>query len=329
MKKLQFIILISALFLLLSAAAQASGFSVEGSAPGVTVEPLVREGSGEAAAVRVTVPFTVRGKLYLLRLLDAEGTVLYVGEQEGGGLLTFEVPGDSVPWIRADYRLILTTDAPGMEPAVIPLAFVGEDLPEPGDGGASSCPRDGSCPLTQFSDLDPGAWYHDGIHALCGAGVMNGFGDGTFRPNEGTSRAMLVTMLWRTAGEPKVRYTLRFSDVPSGAWYEDAVRWAVSSGIVNGYDAKTFGPDDGVTREQLAVILGRTSLAGQGTAAGAQLSLSDFGDAALISEWAKESVQLAVERGLLNGRGGMLFPGQTASRAEVAAVLVRAGAVGQ
>ena len=86
---------------------------------------------------------------------------------------------------------------------------------------------------------------------------MNGLGDGTFRPNAVTSRAMLVTMLWRMAGEPRVRYDAGFTDVAENAWYAGAVRWAASSGIVSGYDAVTFGPDDGVTREQLALILWR------------------------------------------------------------------------
>ena len=317
--------------LFLTGAARASGFDVGETPPGVTAEPvsLPTDSGTPRDAVRVTVPFTVRGRHYLLRLLNADGDILWIGQQEGGGSLSFDVSFDPSFDASLDgeaggetvYVLVLTTDAPGAEPVSIPLTC----SPEVPTDGEESCPRGDTCPLSRYSDLDPAAWYHDGIHAMLEEGIMNGFGDGTFRPDEGTSRAMLVTMLWRMSGEPKEQYALRFSDVKDGAWYAEAVRWAASSGIVGGYDARTFGPDDPVTREQLAAILYRASAAGGKLPDGKSGSLSEFGDADAVSPWAADAVRWAVGCGLLRGSGGMLLPSRPASRAEAAAVLERYG----
>ena len=336
--------------LVLAGSAQASGFSVGTLPPGVSAEAVSRseDGSAFADAVRVTLPFTVRGRLYLLRLLGADGEILWIGQREGGGRLVFDVSVEPLPDNPAngpangptDFELILTTDAPGTGPLTIPLSYAPE-RPDGADGeseapGDGLCPRDTTCPLARFRDLDPGAWYHDGIHAMLERGIMNGFDDGTFRPQGETSRAMLVTMLWRQAGEPSVRFDTRFSDVPKDAWYADAVRWAASSGIVGGYDAETFAPADPVTREQLAAILYRLSGLGVGgTADGPSDSgtgsrtLAAFGDAESVSPWARDAVRWAVSRGVLNGRGGMLCPDQPALRAEVAAVLARYSEAGR
>ena len=197
----------------------------DGTAPGVSVESYVTENGLDA--VRVTVPFTVKGRNYLLRLLDAAGELLYADQQAGGGVRIFEVPLET----SSGLRLLLTSDAERFEPIEIPLTY---DVPESGEEEAG-CARDGSCPLRQFYDLDPYAWYHDGIHAVLEKGIMNGFEDASFRPGGTTSRAMLVTILWRMAGSPRIQYALRFADVPEGSWYADALRWAVSTKIVSGY----------------------------------------------------------------------------------------------
>lgn len=189
---------------------------------------------------------------------------------------------------------------------------------------ALSCPWDMLCILRRYSDLDPYAWYHDGVQAALEQGIMNGYDDGTFRPDAATSRAMLVTMLWRAEGHPRAQHDIRYADVPNENWYADAVRWAVSVNIVNGYDASAFGPDDPVTREQLAVILYRyAQYKGQNTGTGVA-ALNGFDDASQVSAWAVDAMGWAVSGGLINGTGGnALSPGSNATRAQVAVILER------
>ena len=132
------------------------------------------------------------------------------------------------------------------------------------------------------------------------------------------TRAMLVTALWREAGSPVVNYAMDFDDVDEDQWYTEAVRWAVSKGIVAG-TGKGFSPDAALTREPLADILYRY--------AGGQVSaddLSGYADGAVVSAWAREAMNWAVAQGLITGKsGGRLDPGGTASRAEVSAILMR------
>lgn len=272
--------------------------------------------------VRITVPFTVKGSQYLLRILGEDGTVCWIGQREGGGVLSFDAVIAPLPDHPASYEAILTSDAKNFAPITTTLTWTPDAEAE-----APPCPHDASCPLTRFSDLDPRSWYHDGIRMALERGTMNGYADGTFRPDSPTSRAMLVTMLWRMEGEPRVRYDTTFADVAEGAWYAEAVRWAVSSGIISGYDARTFGPDNGVTREQLAAILYRYA-AIRGEAEFAEEMdpdpLGSFADAGQISPWALDAMRWAVGRGMINGvEGGSLLPLNHASRAQVAVVLAR------
>ena len=194
-----------------------------------------------------------------------------------------------------------------------------------------ACPKDDTCPMAAFTDLDQGAWYHDGVHWALEHGVMNGVGDGAFAPDGDTSRGMLVTMLWRMEGEPKSGYAMTFKDVPQDTWYTEAVRWAAEHGIVTGYDAETFGPTDRLTREQLAVILCRYAVfKGVVTTRGETASLSGFHDAGDVSDWAIQSVRWAVDAGIINGAGSnRLSPKTNASRAQVATMLMRFDSITQ
>ncbi len=189
----------------------------------------------------------------------------------------------------------------------------------------SMCARDSACPLADFTDLDRSAWYHDGLHYVLAAGMMDGAGDGRFLPDAPTTRAMVVTMLWRNAGEPYVHYAMRFSDVPPDMWYTEAVRWAAAGNIVSGYDAEHFGPDDPVSREQLAAILFRFSgNGGAGADSTDGKSLERFSDAGEISDWALEAMQWAVSNGLITGVSReALAPSSTATRAQTAAIFMR------
>ena len=177
--------------------------------------------------------------------------------------------------------------------------------------------------MAEFTDLEPAAWYHDGVHYVLEAGIMNGTGSGKFEPNATTSRAMIVTMLWRMEGEPETSGALTFTDVPEDTWYTEAVRWASSQGIVNGYSANQFGPADSVTREQIATILYRYAQSkGQGFT-GTWMFLLDYPDASEVSSWADEAMHWMDMQEIINGMDGRLNPRGEATRAQVATMLMR------
>ena len=195
---------------------------------------------------------------------------------------------------------------------------------DPGD-----CAKDDNCPMSAFSDLNMNQWYHDGVHWALENGFMNGLGDGKFGPDDNTNRAMIVTMLHRLEGTPKVGNELTFTDVKEGEWYSEAIRWAAANGIVGGYGDGRFGPEDTLTREQLAVILCRYArYKGIDTAAGELKPLNGFNDAAAVSEWAVKEMRWAVDEGIINGVGNdTISPKTSATRAQVATMLMRYSAL--
>ena len=153
---------------------------------------------------------------------------------------------------------------------------------------------------------------------------MIGTGPNTFEPETITSRAMIVTILWRLEGCPAASCEMTFEDVPAGFWYTDAVRWAQSKGIVKGYSQEEFGPDDVITREQLATILYRYEQYKGGGFTGECADRMDFVDAADVSNWAYEAMCWANENGVVIGKPGkVLDPQGSTTRAEVAVMLYR------
>ena len=190
-----------------------------------------------------------------------------------------------------------------------------------GDG----CKKDASCPISKFNDAKPTAWYHDGVHWALDEGVMKGVADDKFAPDTSTSRAMIVTMLYRMEGEPKVGKKATFKDVPAGKFYTKAVNWAFENDIVNGYDADTFGPNDNLTREQLVTILERyAKYKGMDVSKGEQAYLTGFTDADKISKYAVKAFRWAVDAGIINGMTKTtLSPKTDATRAQVATMLMR------
>ena len=168
----------------------------------------------------------------------------------------------------------------------------------------ADCPRDESCPMAPFLDADRTAWYHDGVHYCLETGLMLGTSSTTFAPEQTTSRAMVATILWRLAGSPAADGTVRFADVPQNTWYTEAVRWADSAGVVTGYSPEKFGPEDPITREQLAAMLWRyAQAAGADMSVGQNTDLLSYTDASDISPWATEAMQWACDAGILNGTG--------------------------
>ena len=175
---------------------------------------------------------------------------------------------------------------------------------------------------SQFADLTAGSWYYGGVRCALENGLMTGTSARTFAPDRPVTRAMLVTILWRLAGEPYGRVS-PFEDVLPGSWYAQAVSWAYDKGIVTGVTATSFQPGAPVTREQLCVILCRyAALTGKNTAASA--SLDAFTDRAQVSAYAEASVRWALQAGLLTGVGdGRLAPRSGARRAQLAVLLQR------
>ena len=190
------------------------------------------------------------------------------------------------------------------------------------------CAKDDSCPLGAFGDLTATAWYHDGVHYCLENGLMRGVSGGKFLPDSSTTRAQLVTILWRLEGSPETTGAVRFGDTAGGAWYTEAVRWAVGCGVVKGYDNECFGPDDAVTREQMAAILYRYAQhKGYDVSAGEDTNILSFDDAFAVSEYAIPAMQWACGSGMVHGiaRDGrmLLAPRDTTTRAQTATLLMR------
>ena len=174
-----------------------------------------------------------------------------------------------------------------------------------------------------FIDVAESAWYYDAVEYVYENGMMNGTGSNVFSPNATTTRGMIVTMLYRLEGEPRVSGTSTFDDVADGMYYTDAVIWADANSIVTGYDDTTFGPNDAITREQMAAILYRyAQYKAYRTTASADLS--GYVDADAVSAYALPALQWASAEGLVTGTSGTtLTPDGSATRAQVATIFMR------
>ena len=173
-----------------------------------------------------------------------------------------------------------------------------------------------------FGDVNTDDWYYDVVKYAYDNGLMTGTSATTFEPNITTTRGMIVAILNRLEGNPTAA-DAGFADVNSGDWYADAVNWAASVGIVNGYSDTQFGPNDPITREQMAAILYNYAEY-KGYDVSARADISSYDDAANVSDWAIESVQWANAMGLVNGMTDTTIePQGNATRAQIAAILSR------
>ena len=177
-----------------------------------------------------------------------------------------------------------------------------------------------------FTDVTSGDWFYDAVAYVYDKGMMEGTTDTTFAPAMNLTRSMIAQVLYNLEERPEAPGAAGFPDVAAGAWYADAVNWAAARGIVKGYDTGAFGPEDSVTREQLAAILYRYAQAkGYDTTQGG-MAVREFSDSASISDWAQEAMAWAVNAQVLSGKGnGVLDPQGTATRAEVAQMLMNFG----
>lgn len=176
-----------------------------------------------------------------------------------------------------------------------------------------------------FTDVVAGTWYYGAAAYAYNNGLFAGMTPTTFAPNATMTRAMLVSVLWRLAGEPAPKAPNTFVDVPDGAWYTDAVTWAAENGVVSGIGGSRFDPSGFVTREQTAEILYNYAHS-KGYDVSARADLTAFPDAGSVSGWAEKALSWANAAGLINGtvRDGqtILDPQGSASRAQVAMILM-------
>ena len=176
-------------------------------------------------------------------------------------------------------------------------------------------------PQTTFADVPASAWYYNAVEYVYENGLMSGVSGGRFAPDDTLTRAMLVQTLYAMEGRPAAA-SAGFADVASGDWYASAVNWAAANGVVSGVSETGFGPNNALTREQLALILYRFAQY-KGYDVTGTSDLAAYADGSSVSSWAAEAMGWAVDAGLISGVGGnQIAPTGTASRAQVAQILM-------
>ena len=218
---------------------------------------------------------------------------------------------------REDYAKVIEDAKAAIEAAKTPEE-VDEIL-----AAAREALKTAGCPSTNFTDVEENGWYHTGVDFMVKNGFMNGVADDAFDVDGNLTRAQLVTILYRIAGEPESTATNPFADVADGQWYTNAVIWAAENGIVKGVNTTTFAPNDQISREQIATILFRYAKAEK-----VEGKLAGFPDAEKVSDYAADAMAWAVEQGLINGISESdgktyLAPQETATRAQIAVILMR------
>ena len=178
--------------------------------------------------------------------------------------------------------------------------------------------------LNFFVDVPAGAYYYDAVLWAAEGGIVTGTDAVHFSPDASCTRAQLVTFLWRAAGSPAVNYAMNFTDVDSGAYYAEAVRWAASEKVVEGTTAETFAPDAAVTRAQVVTMLYRFAKAqGMDTTQGG-MAIREFDDFDAVPAYALEAMDWAVNAGVLKGDNNRLLPQDNCTRAQIVTMLYRA-----
>ena len=277
-------------------------------AEGLVQTIIVRDSSGYDARVFID-GYITKDKAIENLAVGHEITVTGLASYDN----TFNAPEGPFPRIRIRDRADIIC---GTEVVDIPPAYT----PPSGGGGGSS--KDPATPNPdKFTDLDKNAWYYDDVVDVIKSGLMEGVSSTKFGPSMVVNRAMVVTILYRLSDE-EFDGSASFPDVTEDSWYDEAVAWAVDCGIVTGYDSGLFGPDDAVTREQVAVMFYRYWQYQKGE--NKTGDLSGFSDADQIGDYAVEAMTWAVGMGLIQGRSSqILAPAAQSCRAELSSMLNR------
>ena len=245
-----------------------------------------------------------------------EKAVCTVNTDEAGKIVFVFLKTQPVKGTLLDLRLKPVT----AEPLTLTAKKAAQPEPEepekPCDGGTD-------CVSKRFTDVNTSYWYHSCIDYAVSHELFGGTSATTFEPDAPMTRAMLVTVLWRYEGQPK-GYSSTFSDVNAkdGGWYADAVAWAAANGVVNGVGNNRFDPNGKITREQMAAILYRYAEK-KGLDTSKRGNISAFPDAGSVSAYASDAIRWAVGEQIINGSDGKLLPQGNATRAQVAAILMR------
>ncbi len=249
--------------------------------------------ASKGETITITVTPDEGYELDTLTVADASGNKLTVTAL-GDGKYTFTMPAGKVT-VNATFKA------------------VGD---EPCDGGVD-------CPAHGFLDVDTTQWYHKAVDYAITNGLMSGTGANIFEPLTTTSRGMIVTILYRLEGKPSTAgLDNPFTDLTQD-WYIDAVKWSAANGIVGGYGDGKYGPEDAITREQLAAILCRYAQY-KGYNVTADESIDGFADVEKVSSWAYEALTWAYSNKIMQGVGNnILLPGGASKRCEAAAMLMR------
>ena len=278
-----------------------SGSGAGSSGPYIVTVNTTKNGSAVADKEKASAGTTVKVKLTTNVFFTAAGIV--VSDEKGnkvevkdlgGGEYSFKMPKSNVT-VNAFFSFI---------------------------SSVHDCPRDITCPIDPFTDTLNDYWWHDGIHYCVENKLMVGMGDKLFVPDGDTSRAMVVTILWRLSGSQRSKARMTFTDVPRNVWYTEAVKWGQENGVVKGYSDEEFAPDKAISREEMMTIFCRY-FKFRGGQVNANYELSAFKDAEIVSTWAEESVKWSVNNSVILGDGDLLNPSATCTRAQAAAIVQR------
>ena len=303
--------------------AAAGGAVQTKSAPLVTATEMYYEIGGDlvwngATSCAIVVANTGKGVMALTNVRSSAAIKLQINRAtaEAGRSVMQRVADDTMIYGMDDFTTLLDS-AQATDPT-LPEDPIDPIDPKPADPEPTEPKGDPE----SFTDLEKGAWYYESVSYAIETGLMNGVGEHEFAPDDTLTRAMLVTILYRQAGEPTVAKRAAFADVAEKSWYADAVAWAVERGITYGMGDNLFAPDEPVTREQMVTFLWRFA----GKPESAQ-TLADFPDADKVPDYAKAAFAWAVEKGIVNGNpidGKVcLDPSGTATRAQIAAIFAR------